>query len=143
MSWVLWWDYHQTFTDPLNLFHSNLFYPLRYTLAFSVHSCRIALLFFPLFALVRVLDGTRWRCFSVSPPAATGVSPGAHAHRLHRPAWIAGIVFAFVPFRFLLMYRCLPIFPWIPLVLEALVLFARRPSQRRAVWRAWRSSCRG
>src|SRR6476469_4463526 len=50
-SWVLWWDYHQTFTDPLNLFHSNLFYPLRYTLAFSEHSYGIAVFFFPLFAL--------------------------------------------------------------------------------------------
>ena len=51
VSWILWWGYHQMFTDPLNLFHSNLFYPLRYTLAFSEHSYGIALLFFPLFAL--------------------------------------------------------------------------------------------
>jgi len=51
ISWILWWDYHQTFTDPLHLFHANLFYPLRYTLAFSEHSYGIALLFFPLFAM--------------------------------------------------------------------------------------------
>src|SRR5438874_8265663 len=45
VSWILWWDYHQTFTDPLNLFQANLFYPFRYTLAFSEHSYGIALLF--------------------------------------------------------------------------------------------------
>ena len=33
-AWILWWNYHQTFNDPLNLFHANIFYPYRYTLAF-------------------------------------------------------------------------------------------------------------
>src|ERR1044071_1965618 len=51
ISWIMWWDYHQTFHDPLNLFQSNTFYPLRYTLAFSEHCYGLALLFFPLYAL--------------------------------------------------------------------------------------------
>ncbi|MFN2493511.1 MAG: hypothetical protein ABR501_11590, partial [Pyrinomonadaceae bacterium] len=51
IAWSLWWNYHQTFTDPLNLFHANVFYPYKYTLAFSEHEYGIALLFFPLFAL--------------------------------------------------------------------------------------------
>src|SRR4030095_14947779 len=51
VAWILWWDYHQTFTDPLNLFQANIFYPLKYTLAFSEHSYGIAMLFFPMFAL--------------------------------------------------------------------------------------------
>src|SRR2546423_14991282 len=50
IAWTLWWDYHQTFTDPLHLFHANVFYPYKYTLAFSEHEYGIALLFFPLFA---------------------------------------------------------------------------------------------
>src|SRR4029079_8692491 len=50
-SWILWWDYHQTFADPLHLFNANIFYPLKYTLAFSEHSYGIAMLFFPLYAL--------------------------------------------------------------------------------------------
>src|SRR5205085_11041397 len=37
-AWILWWDSHQTLTDPLHLFNANLFYPLKYTLAFSEHS---------------------------------------------------------------------------------------------------------
>ena len=28
-AWTLWWDYHQTFHDPLNLFHANIFYPYK------------------------------------------------------------------------------------------------------------------
>jgi len=51
ISWTLWWDYHQTFKDPLHLFQANIFYPYRYSLAFSEHCYGIALLFFPLFAL--------------------------------------------------------------------------------------------
>ena len=28
VTWIMWWDYHQTLRDPLNLFHSNTLYPL-------------------------------------------------------------------------------------------------------------------
>src|ERR671921_2454977 len=51
IAWTLWWDYHQTFHDPLRLFDANVFYPYRYTLAFSENDYGIALVFFPLFAL--------------------------------------------------------------------------------------------
>ena len=72
VSWILWWDYHETFRDPLNLFHSNLFYPFRYTLAFSEHCYGIALLFFPLFALgLQPLTIQCVAIFLASPPAAT------------------------------------------------------------------------
>ncbi len=50
-SYLLWWDYHATFTDPLSLFHPNIFYPYRYALGFSEQGYGISLLFFPLFAL--------------------------------------------------------------------------------------------
>ena len=41
-------------------------------------------------------------------------------------AWVAGVVFAFVPFRFHLLSHLHYLFAgWIPLLLEALVLFAR------------------
>lgn len=137
MSWVLWWDYHQTFTDPVNLFHANLFYPLRYTLAFSEHSYGIALLCFPLFAL-----GARPLTVHAIVMFFGFAGCGYAAFRLARTltgctgaAWIAGIIFAFVPFRFLLMSQVVYLFSmWMPLVFEALVLFARKRSKRRAVW---------
>src|SRR5258705_3974665 len=50
-------------------------------------------------------------------------------------AWIAGIIFAFVPFRFGLMSQVAYLWSmWIPLLFEALVLFGRERSRKRAVW---------
>ena len=137
MSWVLWWDYHQTFTDPLHLFDANLYYPLRYTLAFSEHSYGIAVFFFPLFAL-----GARPLTAHAVAMFFGFVTCGYGAFRLARTltgsngaAWVAGIIFAFVPFRFGLMSQVVYLWAmWIPLVFEALVLFARERSRKRAVW---------
>lgn len=137
VSWILWWDYHQTFTDPLNLFQANLFYPLRYTLAFSENSYGIALLFFPLFAL-----GFRPLTVHAVAMFFGFALCGYAAFRLARTltgseavGWVAGIIFAFVPFRFHLLSHLLYLFsPWIPLQFEALVLFARKRSKWRAAW---------
>ncbi|HEX8489697.1 MAG TPA: hypothetical protein VF626_01655, partial [Chthoniobacterales bacterium] len=137
VSWILWWDYHQTFTDPLNLFHSNLFYPFRYTLAFSEHCYGIALLFFPLFAL-----GAQPLTVHAVAIFLGFAACGYGAFRLARTltgstgaGWIAGIIFAFVPFRFGLMSHLPYLFSaWIPLLFEALVLFARERSRGQAAW---------
>jgi hypothetical protein len=137
VSWILWWDYHQTFTDPLNLFHSNLFYPFRYTLAFSEHCYGIALLFFPLFAL-----GAQPLTVHAVAIFLGFAACGYGAFRLARTltgstgaGWIAGIIFAFVPFRFGLMSHLPYLFSaWIPILFEALVLFSRERSRGRATW---------
>jgi hypothetical protein len=138
-SWILWWDYHQTFHSPLNLFHANIFYPYRYTLAFSENNYGIAVLFFPLFAL------------GMRPLTIHGLATllgfafcGYGAFRLTRTltgsigaAWIAGIVFAFIPFRFGQLPHLNYLFAgWIPILLEALVLFVRDRSRRYAAWLA-------
>lgn len=137
VAWILWWDYHQTFTDPFNLFHANVFYPYRYTLAFSEHNYGIALLFFPLFAL-----GARPLTVHAVALFFGFALCGYGAFRLARTltgsygaAWVAGIIFAFVPYRFHLLSHLPYLFScWIPLLFEALVLFARERSRRRAVW---------
>lgn len=136
-SWVLWWDWHATFTDPLGLFHGNLMFPYQYSLAWSEHNYGIALLLFPLFFL------------GAAPLTVHGVATllgfllsGYGAFRLARTltgsiaaAWVAGIAFAFVPYRFHLLPHMNYVFSgWIPLLFEALVLFARRPSRARAAW---------
>lgn len=137
VTWIMWWDYHQTFRDPLNLFHSNTFYPLKYTLAFSEHCYGLALPFFPLFALglrpLTVHAVALFLGFALS---------GYGAFRLARTltgsegaAWVAGIAFAFVPYRFHLMSQLVYLFsPWLPLLFEALVLFARSRTRKRAAW---------
>ena len=136
-SWVMWWDYHQTFTDPLRLFQANIFYPLSYTLAFTEHDYGIAMLFFPLYAIglrpLTVISIASFSGFAFS---------GYGAFRLTRTltgsvgaAWIAGIAFAFAPFRFQVLAQITYVFAgWIPLLLEALVLFARNRSWKRAAW---------
>ncbi len=137
VAWILWWDYHQTFTDPLHLFHANVFYPLKYTLAFSEHSYGIALLFFPLYAL-----GLKPLTVHAIALFMGFVLSGYGAFRLGRTltgsaavGWVAGIIFAFVPYRFNLMSQVPYVFsPWIPLVFEALVLFVRQRSKVRAGW---------
>ena len=137
VAWILWWDYHQTFTDPIHLFHANVFYPLRYTLAFSENCYGLALLFFPLFAL-----GFRPLTIHAVAMFLGFALCGYGAFRLARTltgseavAWITGIVFAFVPYRFHLLSH-LPYFfsPWIPLVFEAFVLFVRNRSRKSAIW---------
>ena len=131
IAWSLWWDYHQTFSDPLRLFHANVFYPYEYTLAFSENDYGIALLFFPLFAVglrpVTVHSVATFTAFAFS-----GYGMFRLARTLSgstRAALVAGIFFAFVPYRFQRLPHLHLIFAgWIPLVLEALVLFVRRPS---------------
>ena len=137
VAWIMWWDYHQTFTDPLHLFDANVFYPLKYTLAFSEHCYGIALLFFPLYFIgltpLTVQTVALFMGFALS---------GYGAFRLGRTltgstsvGWIAGIIFAFVPYRFNTMSQVPYVFsPWMPLLFEALVLFARERSKKRAAW---------
>lgn len=136
-SWILWWDFHQTFHDPLRLFQGNVFYPYHYSLAFSEHNYGLALPLFPLFAL------------GLRPLTAQGLLTllafalsGYGAFRLTRTltgstgaSWVAGIGFAFVPYRFQHLSHVNYLFTaWIPLTLEALVLYLRKPDRRRAVW---------
>jgi hypothetical protein len=136
-AYFLWWDYHQTVHDPLNLFHATIFYPYKYTLAFGENDYGISLLFFPLFAL-------GFRPLTVYSVAAFLSFPfsGYGAFRLARTlsgssaaAWVAGIVFAFIPYRFEHLSHLPLIFAgWIPLLFEALVLFVRQRTWTRAWW---------
>ena len=137
ISWIMWWDYHQTFTDPLHLFDANIFYPLKYTLAFSEHSYGIAMLFFPLYAI-----GLRPLTVHAIAEFFAFALNGYCAFRLGRTltgsakvGWVTGIVYAFVPFRFNMMPQVAYLFsPWMPLVFEALVLFVRERTNKRTAW---------
>jgi hypothetical protein len=137
LAWTLWWDYHQTLHHPLQLFNANIFFPYQDTLAFGENAYGIALLFFPLFALgLRPLT-----IYSIATLAGFALS-GYGAFRLARTlsgsngvAWVAGLAFAFVPYRFFKLPHLHYMFAvWIPLVLESLVLFARERSWKRAGW---------
>src|SRR5438132_6368045 len=137
ISYLMWWDFHQTFHDPLNLFQATIFYPYHYSLAFGEYDYGVSLIFFPLFALgVRPLTVYSVAAFLSFPFTAYGT------FRLARTlsgsiaiAWIAGIIIAFLPFRFHHLAHLHLIFAgWIPLLFEALILFARTRSWPRAAW---------
>ena len=136
-TYFMWWDYHQTLRSPTNLFDATIFYPYRDTLAFSENDYGAALPFFPLYALG--IDPLT--VFSLATLVAFAFS-GFGMFRLARTltgseaaAWIAGIVFAFVPYHFQRLPHLPLIFAgWIPLMLEAAVLFGRQRSWRRAAW---------
>ncbi len=136
-SWILWWDWHQTFHAPLHLFDGNIYFPYKLSLAFSEHNYGLALPLFPLFAL------------GLRPLTAQGILTllgfafsGYGAFRLGRTltgstgaAWVTGIAFAFVPYRFGQLPHVNYLFAgWIPILFEALVLFLRERSPRRAKW---------
>jgi len=95
------------------------------------------LLFFPLYAL------------GIRPLTVQGLATllgfafsGYGAFRLGRTltgsagaGWVTGIAFAFVPYRFGQMPHVNYLFSgWIPILLEALVLFVRERSRKRAAW---------
>ncbi len=136
-SWTLWWDFHQTFRSPWHLFSGNIFYPYRYALALGEHGWGTALPLFPLFAM------------GIRPLTAQGLAAllgfalsGYGAFRLARTltgstgaGWVAGIGFAFVPYRFQhLSHVPLLATGWMALTLEAVVLYIRKPAWKRAGW---------
>jgi hypothetical protein len=137
ISYLLWWNFHQTFHAPLHLFEATILYPYHSTLAFGEFDYGVSLLFFPLFVL-------GFRPVTVFSIAAFLSFPftGYATFRLARTlsgstaiAWVAGIIIAFLPFRFHHLAHLHLIFAgWIPLLFEALILFARRRSWPRAVW---------
>ena len=136
-TYFMWWDYHQTFHNPLNLFNATIFYPYKQTLAFSENDYGIALIFFPLYALgfrpITVHSVATLTAFAFSGYGMFRVTRTLTDSR--GAAWVAGIVFAFLPYHFQRLPHLPLIFAgWIPLLLEALVLFARQRTWRRATW---------
>jgi hypothetical protein len=137
VSYILWWDFHATFTQPLRLFDASIFFPYKDTLAFSEHCWGIALPFFPVFAL-----GARPLTVQSLATLLGFALSGFGAFRLARTltgsagaGWVAGIAFGFAAYRIHQLPHLPYVFAgWIPLLLEAAVLFARQPTRKRAAW---------
>ncbi|HYC63068.1 MAG TPA: hypothetical protein VEK79_26240 [Thermoanaerobaculia bacterium] len=134
-TWILDWGWWATFRAPLSLFHANAFHPAEYSLAFSENMYGIAMLLFPL------------RAIGVSALAAHNIAllagfvfSGFGAYLLGQRltgSWIAGmaagVFYAFVPFRFTHLPHLQHIWGgWLPLLLVALLAYARTPTRRRA-----------
>lgn len=134
-TWILDWDWWATLHHPLSLFDANILYPGRLSLAFSENLYGIALVLFP------------FRAAGVPPLAAYNVAmllgyafSGFGAYLLGRyltRSWLAGIAagifYAFVPFRITQASHVQHVWGgWLPVMLLALLHYARGPSWKRA-----------
>ena len=133
--WILDWDWWATFHQPLSLFQANTFYPAKLPLAYSENLYGIAVVLFPL------------RLLGVGPIAAYNVAmllgyafSGFGAYALGRTVtggwWAgvaAGIFYAFVPFRITHASHVQHVWAgWLPLLIVALLHYAKRPTWGRA-----------
>ena len=134
-TWILDWDWYATFHHPLSLFDANVFYPARYSLAYSENLFGIALLLFPL----RALGAGPITAYNIAMLAGFALS-GFSAWLLGRyltgsavAGVCAGIFYAFVPFRFTHLSHVQHVWGGtIPLMLLALLRYRDRPTWRRA-----------
>jgi hypothetical protein len=133
--WILDWDWWATFHQPLSLFQANTFYPAKLPLAYSENLYGIAIVIFP------------FRAAGLGPIAAYNVAmllgyafSGFGAYALGRyvtGSWwagvAAGIFYAFVPFRITHASHVQHVWAgWLPLLIIALLHYAKRPTWGRA-----------
>ncbi len=119
-TWILVWVDHALLTDPLNLFNANIFYPLPNTLAYSEHLFSTALIALP----IQLLTNEPVVTYNLSllltfPLAAFGMYLLLLRWTRRRgAAFIAGLIFAFAPYRFAaIAHLQLLTFQWLPYAL--------------------------
>jgi hypothetical protein len=136
-TWILDWDWYATFHQPAHLFHANIFYPARYSLAFSENLYGIAIVLFPLRA-VGVTPLTAYNLAMLLGYSVCGFAAYLLAFEITGSAWgaiAAGVFYAFLPYRF--THAPHVQYVWagtLPLLLYALVRYTRKTDWRHAVW---------
>jgi hypothetical protein len=134
--WTLAWDAHAILTQPLAIFDANIYYPQSRTLAYSENLLGGAIFSAP----VWWLTGNAVLAMNVAALASCvlcGVGAWLLARRLGASgaaAFVAGVVFAFAPPRFLRLPQLhLTLIQWIPFALAFLhsYLDRRRPRDLR------------
>ena len=136
-TWVLDWDWHATFHQPARLFQANIFYPAKYSLAFSENLYGIAVILFPLRA-VGVTPLTAHNVAMLLGFALGGFVTYLLAVEVTESWWggvAAGIFYAFLPYRFTQAPHVQ--YVWsatLPLLLLAAIRYARKPDWRHAAW---------
>ncbi len=134
-TWILAWVSHAWLTDPLNLFNANIFYPLPNTLAYSEHLVSTAMLVFPL----QLFFGEPILAYNVSllatfPLAAFGMYLLVlHWTRHRQAAFVAGVIFAFNPYRFAtIAHLQLLTFQWLPYIVLFLDLLLEEQGYKKS-----------
>ncbi|HYC61759.1 MAG TPA: hypothetical protein VEK79_19560 [Thermoanaerobaculia bacterium] len=135
VTWILDWTCHALLHQPLSLFHAPMYHPAPLTLAYSEHLTGLAVFMLPL------------HIAGVEPLALYNIAmlfsfalAGYGAYVLARmfttsisASLIAGIFFAFVPFKFDHLAHLQNIASgWLPLILAAMIAYWREPSRGNA-----------
>jgi hypothetical protein len=100
-AWLLNWNFHRLFTDPLGLFHANIFFPARYTVAFSENLLGVSLFGVPLYA-AGASALTAYNALFLLGMFLSALAAWALARHVTGDAaasLLASLVFAFVPWR--------------------------------------------
>lgn len=100
-AWILHWDFHQFFRDPLHLFDANIFYPARYALAFSENLFGAAVFAFPMYA-VGASTLTAYNLIFLLGMFLSAMAAWALAREVTGnavAALAAGMIYAFSPWR--------------------------------------------
>ena len=133
--WILAWDAHALHHAPFHLFDANIFYPTRGTLAYS----ETLLGYLPIFGPVLWLHGSPALAFNAIiffSFIASGIGMYLLARHLTGREWpsiVAGIVYAFTPYRFVHFPQIqLQSMEWFPLAFLCLHLFYERGERRYA-----------
>jgi hypothetical protein len=135
-TWILDWDFYALLHQPHRFFDANIFHPYRYALAFSENLIGIALPLLPLYLLgaapITIYNAATFLGFALTGYGAyvlarlVTASTGA--------AICSGIYFAFLSFRFTHLTHLQHLWAcWLPLMLAALVWFAKHPTRRNAM----------
>ena len=130
-TWVLDWDWHATFHQPGRLFQANIFYPAKYSLAFSENLYGIAIVLIPL-RLAGISPLTAYNLAILAGFAFSGFGAWLLGRKLtgsSAAGIAAGVFYAFVPFRFTQLSHIQHVWGgWLPVLLAA----ARRARPRVA-----------
>jgi hypothetical protein len=133
--WILDWDWWATFHQPLSLFQANTFYPAKLPLAYSENLYGIAVVLFP-FRLLGVGPIAAYNLAMLLGYAFSGFGAYVLGRYLTSSWWAgvaAGIFYAFVPFRITHASHVQHVWAgWLPLLIVALLHYAKRPTWGRA-----------
>jgi len=127
---------HALITDPLHLYNTNAFYPLKYTLAYSDSNIPAGLLAAPIYLLTgNGILANNLLVLGTFVLAATGIYALVGLLAGNRAvAFVAGLAYAFLPYRFAHLWHLNQLgHAWTPWALFVLVLLIQRQRWRYAI----------
>ena len=98
-AWTLAWDVHALTHNPFNLFNANIFFPNRYTLAYSDHQLVTAVMAIPLMAVTQnpIQTANYMLIFNLFLCEVGAYLLVMHLTQSRLAGVVAGIAFAFAP----------------------------------------------